>query len=124
MCSSDLAYSQYHDSWLDYNNAVYVEDMSDYLESDDENILYVMIYNTAYSVEYISKNISEFYYDVDTSEIVSSENIDTVELETLRFLLDNDKPDDIPEKIWDKLPIKLDTKPIDTFETYAIAIAA
>ena len=97
--NAGYARSQYHDSWLDGYNAVYIEDMSDYLESDDENILYVMIYNTAYSVEYISKNISEFYYDVDTSEIVLGENIDTVELKTLRFLLDNVKPDNIPQKI-------------------------
>ena len=118
------AWSEYYDSWIDDNNAVYVEDMSDYLETDDENILYVMVDNTAYSVDYISRNVGEFYYDVDTNEIISSENNDTVELETVRFLLDNVKPDEIPQKIWDKLPIKLNTKTIDIFETYDIAIAA
>jgi len=122
--NAGYVWSEYHERWVDDVNAVYIEDMCDYLETDDENVLYVMVDNTTYSSDYISINVGKFYYDVDTNEIVSSENGDTVELETIRVLLDNVKPDEMPQKIWDKLPIRLDDKTIDIFETYAIAIAA
>jgi hypothetical protein len=118
---SGYRYSRYRDTWLNENNAVHIDDMSDYLETDDENELYIIIGNKAYSIDYVSKNIDEFYYDVDTAEIVEVENGDAIKLETIRFLLDNEKPDHIPSKIWDKLPIRLDTKTIDIFDTYTLA---